>query len=88
MTFMNVKRAGRMGVPYRGRLYSASWAVDNSTLTPIFPSSTNHFAKALDQKTAKWRYFSAAAAGPATLLTVAGMLKDLLTQSSNNQAFR
>ena len=32
MTFMNVKRTGRVGVPYRGRLYSPSWTVDN-TLT-------------------------------------------------------
>jgi hypothetical protein len=30
---MRVKRMGRVGVPFKGRIYSASWSTDNTTLT-------------------------------------------------------
>jgi hypothetical protein len=33
MTFINVKRTGRVGVPYQGRIYSAAWIADSTTLT-------------------------------------------------------
>lgn len=28
-----MKRTGRVGVPFRGRIYSAGWTADNTTLT-------------------------------------------------------
>jgi hypothetical protein len=33
MSLMHVKRSGRVGIPYKGRIYSAGWAADNTTLT-------------------------------------------------------
>ena len=30
---MHVKRTGRVGVPFKGRIYSAGWTADNTTLT-------------------------------------------------------
>jgi hypothetical protein len=33
MSSMDVKRTGRVGVPFKGRIYSAGWAADNTTLT-------------------------------------------------------
>lgn len=30
---MQVKRTGRVGVPFKGRIYSAGWTADNTTLT-------------------------------------------------------
>jgi hypothetical protein len=33
MTSMQVKRTGRVGIPFRGRIYSAGWTADNATLT-------------------------------------------------------
>jgi hypothetical protein len=33
MSLMQVKRTGRVGVPFKGRIYSASWTADNTTLT-------------------------------------------------------
>ena len=30
---MHVKRTGRIGVPFKGRIYSAGWSADNLTLT-------------------------------------------------------
>ena len=30
---MHVKRTGRVGVPFKGRIYSAGWTADNATLT-------------------------------------------------------
>jgi hypothetical protein len=33
MSLMHVKRTGRVGVPFKGRIYSAGWTADNTTLT-------------------------------------------------------
>jgi hypothetical protein len=33
MSLMHVKRTGRVGVPFKGRIYSAGWTADNATLT-------------------------------------------------------
>jgi hypothetical protein len=33
MSSMHVKRTGRVGVPFKGRIYSAGWTADNTTLT-------------------------------------------------------
>jgi hypothetical protein len=33
MSLMHVKRTGRIGVPFKGRIYSAGWSADNLTLT-------------------------------------------------------
>jgi hypothetical protein len=33
MSPVNGKRAGRVGVPFKGRIYSAGWDADNTTLT-------------------------------------------------------
>ena len=30
---MHVKRTGRVGIPFKGRIYSAGWTADNTTLT-------------------------------------------------------
>lgn len=30
---MHVKRTGRVGVPFKGRIYSASWSAENTSLT-------------------------------------------------------
>jgi hypothetical protein len=33
MNLIDAKRTGRVGVPFKGRIYSASWNADNTTLT-------------------------------------------------------
>jgi hypothetical protein len=33
MTSINVKRTGRVAVPYKGRIYSAAWLADSTTLS-------------------------------------------------------
>jgi hypothetical protein len=33
MSLMHVKRSGRVGIPFKGRIYSAGWTADNTTLT-------------------------------------------------------
>jgi hypothetical protein len=33
MSLMHVKRTGRVGVPFKRRIYSAGWTADNTTLT-------------------------------------------------------
>jgi hypothetical protein len=33
MSLMQVKRTGRVGIPFKGRIYSAGWSADNTTLT-------------------------------------------------------
>jgi hypothetical protein len=33
MNSMHGKRIGRVGVPFKGRIYSGGWAADNTTLT-------------------------------------------------------
>jgi phage host-nuclease inhibitor protein Gam len=30
---LHVKRTGRVGIPFKGRIYSAGWTADNTTLT-------------------------------------------------------
>jgi hypothetical protein len=33
MSLLHVRRTGRVGIPFKGRIYSAGWAADNTTLT-------------------------------------------------------
>jgi hypothetical protein len=33
MSLLHVRRTGRVGIPFKGRIYSAGWSVDNTTLT-------------------------------------------------------